>query len=435
MAAVNLLLAATSFIKDLIFAGFFGTTVMADSLNTAFLLPDAIGGNLIAYVLGVAAVPYLTRLWSSDRKDEFIGGTKGIAFHSFLAMTVVGAAMMLLKDPILALFGTSAGSLQQVETFYLMLIPCMLLFPLSAVGGAALQSIGSFYIPAAGPVVYNLTILAALLVVWLCQWDLSDGGLVFAGSIILGLVLSMLLTWSFLAAKLPGFLHMQQRSGTKAISFSSWFKQPLIIYKNIFPLFLVVALSQALFAIERMLASHGPMGTLAGLNYAYRIAQFPNWVFITALTSVILPVLSRSNVSSGRADTLYSALRLTFVIMVPAALILCLWREPIIKVLFERGAFDAESVKITSSLLAGYSLSVIGQAISAVCLRFCLASGSMRAPAWIYAITVFVIAVFDMLLLERMGPAALGYGALLGWSVNAVMMIGLVLRDSKYRRG
>ena len=142
-------------------------------------------------------------------------------------------------------------------------------------------------------------------------------------------------------------------------------------------------------------------GTLAGLNYAYRIAQFPNWVFVAAVTAVLLPALSRSAAAGGGGGSvkpeLYRALGATLCLMLPSAAVLYFLREPIISLLFGRGAFDSHSVALTSELLAGYSLSVAFQVVSVLCLRYFLACGRLYGPAAVYLVSTVCTIVFDLL--------------------------------------
>jgi putative peptidoglycan lipid II flippase len=437
VTAVNLLLAAVSFVKDIVFAGYFGTSAMADAVSTAFLLPDAISGNLFAYVIGIASVPFLTRLWASGLKENFILSIKVLTSHCMLVMIALVALLWFFREPILGLFGTSGVGVQPLEHLFILLVPSMLFFPLSAIGGAALQAVGSFYVPSLGPVIVNCFILTALAAAWAGAVDPFTGSWLYSGSIVIGTGFAAAVTWGYLVLKVPGFgrRKSRERSTGRALFARLRLKLLLPVYRDIGPLFLIILFTQGLYSGERILASHGPTGTLAGLNYAYRIAQFPNWVFITALTSVILPALSRSAGSLKENGGFYRSLWVTLLVMIPASLVLCLGREQVVSILFGRGAFGPESVEITSGLLAGYSISVIGQAFSAVCLRYFLANGGMMGPVYIYLLSGLSALSFDAFFLNQIGPAALGFGALLGWSLNAMLMFWFVLRDSKGWRG
>jgi peptidoglycan biosynthesis protein MviN/MurJ (putative lipid II flippase) len=191
-----------------------------------------------------------------------------------------------------------------------------------------------------------------------------------------------------------------------------------------------------LYAAERMIASNMETGTLAGLNYAYRVAQFPNWVFVAAVTAVILPAMSKAPGGSREAKTeLYRALKGTLALTIPAAALLFLLRETLIGLLFGRGAFDSHSVEVTAGMLAGYAFSVVGQALSGICLRYFLTVGRLYKPAAVCLASACVTIVFDLAAVPSIGPSALGWGSLAGWGLNALLMFGLVVRDSSQRSG
>lgn len=436
VASVNLLLAVVALLKDVMFAGYFGTTAMADAVNTAFLLPDTIGNNLIGYVLGIAAVPHLSRIWASGQSQEFMQAAVRLTLHCSIGLALLGGILYVFEQPILGLFGQPEidGMTRQLEQMFRLLLLCLVLFPLTAIGAAALQSKGSFYVPAFTPVLFNSMLLLGLIVAWSVSANPASGGWIFSSSILIGSGFATFYVWHRLKkeVRVRGSLPDVAKSGNPGKLFSM--ETLLPIYRDFGPLFLVIMVTQCLYTVERILASGFETGTLAGLNYAYRIAQFPNWVFIAALTSVILPAISRNAGRPSAVQEVYRALRATGMIMVPVAIILYLARKPIITVMLGRGAFGPESVEITSALLAGYSLSVVGQALSMVCLRYFIANGRMRNVVWIYSATILLSIVFDIFALERFGPASLGYGAMLGWSANAALMIGLWMKDSHSRK-
>ncbi|WP_373230229.1 lipid II flippase MurJ [Cohnella sp.] len=436
VAFVNLLLAVIAFLKDVIFAGYFGTTAMADAVNMAFLLPDTIGGNLIGYVLGIAAVPHLSRIWAVGQSRQFMQAVAGLAVQCSLLLALFGLFLYLFEQQILGWFGypDGAGTVRQLEQMFRLLLPCLVFMPLFAIGAAALQTLGSFYAPAFGPVIFNVFLLLGLVVSWASFASFELGGWIFSCSFFFGSGISAFYVWRRLIIEVrnKGSLPVGKRLSI-ADSLSS-FKVLSPIYRDFGPLFLVILATQCLYMVERVLASRLETGTLAALSYAYRIAQFPNWVFIAALTSVILPAISRAADRSSAIEGVYRALRVTLGVMVPVAVFLCLARKPIITLLLGRGAFGPESISITCDLLAGYSLAVIGQAVSTVCLRYFLANGRMKKVVGIFSASILLSIVFDVCAIDRIGPAALGYGALLGWSVNAIWMIGLLIKESATRK-
>lgn len=473
VTTVNLLLAVVSFAKDLSFAAYFGTSREADLVNSAFLLPEAIGYNLIAGVVGIAAVPAFTRAWQEGRRSEFLHDALRLAAHITLLMLAIGAALALARGWVFELAGYAAGSeeTRELERLYMLLLVTLPLFPLYAVGGAALQAAGAFYAAAAGPVLLNGLMLAALAASVLGGLPAATGATAYAASIVAGSGGMAVLVWTALRRRwrivtntsAPTGLREPIGSADSALTTatgrttaedartardrtSARHSLPghgtgglARVYRDFLPLLLLTLFSQAQYAAERTIASNLEPGTLAALNYAYRVSQFPNWVFVAAVTAVLLPSLSRT---SGLQDPeqaarpeLFRALRGTLLVMLPAAFLLFALRQPVVELLFGRGAFDAQSVSQTSGLLAGYSLGVVGQAVSGVLLRYLIARGRLYGPAAAYLTTAAVTVLFDLLAVREYGSEALGYGSLVGWTLNALLMFGFVLRDSNVRRG
>ncbi|WP_336787920.1 murein biosynthesis integral membrane protein MurJ [Paenibacillus sp. MMO-177] len=442
VTAVNLLLAAVSFLKDLSFAAYFGTSRSADLVNTAFLLPESIGYNLVAAVISVAAVPTLSRLWSGKQTDAYVRTTLRMALHASVFMLLLAFMLLMLREPVLALSGyhDSHEVLPELKKLYTLLLASLPLFPLFAIGGAALQASGSFYAAAAGPLLLNgLMLVASAWSGWTSAIE-ETGAVWFAWSIVGGAALMTVMVWTVWWRKLRRMgisLHQGSLRGSKG---NEAFGHELgRMYKDFFPFLLLTLCLQAVYAVERMLASNLGPGILAGLTYAYRVSQFPNWVFVAAVTSVLLPSLSRKSYAQSGFDgnearrELLRALKGTIAVMLPAAVLLYTFRGMIIELLFGRGAFDAQSVSITSELLAGYSLSVVGQAISAVSLRYFIAEGRMLIPAIIYGATSLITLLFDWLAVPHLGPSAIGYGSMIGWWANAILMSVWVQRSFRYR--
>jgi peptidoglycan biosynthesis protein MviN/MurJ (putative lipid II flippase) len=200
----------------------------------------------------------------------------------------------------------------------------------------------------------------------------------------------------------------------------------LRVVRTFAPFLLILFCSQFVYMVERHVASLLGSGTIAGLNYAFRLAQFPNWVFIAALTTVLLPAMARAvgerNPSRVRA-ALTRAIKITLLLTVPMSLVLYLGRVPIISLLLQHGSFDDNSLRTTADILAGYSLSIVPQAIVAVGLRYYMAVERMRVPAVLGLLAMLVTVLCDLLGAPKFGPAALGYGAACGAWVNALAIL------------
>nr|WP_246427451.1 lipid II flippase MurJ [Paenibacillus phyllosphaerae] len=473
------------------FAAYFGTSSAADVVNTAYLLPETLGYNLIAAVIAVATVPSFTRLWTGGNVEGFRTMVKRLALHTALAMAAIGCVLLLLRPVIAPLFGYSPAdpALPVFKPLYALLLITLPLFPLYATFAGALQASGAFYAAAIGPLLLNAFMLVAVIASLAFGLAPASGAYVFAGSIAAGTAAMAALTaiairrklapsrsgnmrtnssklaaavLSLEAGGLPvqgamspavwqestdegrperaahsGRAEWEARAATPGRKAAESARDESMrgIYRLFVPFFLLTLCTQVVYALERVMASQLHTGTITALTYAYRIAQFPNWVFVAAVTAVLLPSLSRvSHTREERRQQILRAIKGTLMLLLPVALVLFLCRRPIIALLLGRGAFDAAAVEQTAELLAGYALSVPGLAISAIGVRYYLAVGRVYKPAAIYALAAGGNLLFDYLLLDQLGASALGYGACAGWTLNAVLMIWLISRESDSTR-
>lgn len=135
------------------------------------------------------------------------------------------------------------------------------------------------------------------------------------------------------------------------------------------PIWLGSLLGQVYIVVERALASGLAEGSLAALSFADKLRQLPLGLFVAAISTVLFPTLSELSAKGdkrGLEETLSSGLRLVALITVPAAFGLAMLREPIVRLLFERGAFDASSTATTAAVVLYYSIGIIALAANSV---------------------------------------------------------------------
>lgn len=432
VTSVHLALAAVAFLKDLVFAAYLGTSSIADAINSAYLIPESIGYNLVAAVIGIAAVPTLSRCWTSGRYGEYWRTVLKLLIHMAAIMSVFTIFVVVFRNAVFNGFGFAddGDTFEWLRGYYLLLAPSLVLYPICHVGVAALQATRSFYLSALAPIVLNGTMLLALAIAMSAGTEIAEGGWLYSASILAGALFMTLFVWSGLLRK---YIGQKKRNAEADIPVDKIRSQVKEIYANALPLLFVIGFSQALYAVERALASHFGTGTLAALNYAYRVAQFPNWVFVAAITAVMLPAFSSA--SNHGVSELKRVLKVTVYLLLPASLLLFAVRMPVVTLLFQRGAFDENSVQLTSQMLAGYALSIVGAAISAICLRYFLAQGRMKGAVLIHLVSAFAAILFDALAMEDLGPSAIGYGSCVGWSCNAIMMIVWAAYTGQQRKG
>jgi len=184
--------------------------------------------------------------------------------------------------------------------------------------------------------------------------------------------------------------------------------------------------------IQTLLASFLEEGSVSWLYYADRLVQFPLGVFAIAISTASLPSLSRQVAENDLDEfkgTLGHALRLVFFISIPAMVGLIILGELIIQLLFERGAFDAQSTAMTARALVFYSLGLWAFSGIRVMVSAFYALQDTKTPVKVAVITLAANLLFSILL---MGPLKHG-GLALALSLASTLQLCLLLFFLKNR--
>ncbi|MCY9695063.1 murein biosynthesis integral membrane protein MurJ [Paenibacillus alginolyticus] len=426
VALINLLLALVAFVKDVVSAAYLGTSAAADAFSLAFFIPDMVGNNLSSAALGVACVPFFASWLDSENGQSIRTSIMAITWRVVVASVIICSLLYLLENSLLGTLGAGLpdSSLTLSYKLYAIMTPIVLLLPIAMVVSAYLQ-VKQIFVPIAiAPVLYHIIGLLVISSLMFLRPPIVEGTKWMSIAVLLGVVIQTL----FLGIVV---IRRVQRNRSSIPSVTSGYtinvkKTNLKAFYRIFWPYLAILIStQFVLSAERWFASRMEIGTVAGLNYAYRLAQFPNWVFVAAVTMVVLPALARSwnenNLLEMKA-MLHRGLQVTLWISVPASIILCFARDPIIHVLFGHGSFDKHSESITSAILAGYSLAIVGQAVSAVYLRLYLTIGRMHIPVISYGATAILNVSLDAWMTSLWGAAGIGIGAAISAAVNAIVL-------------
>lgn len=421
VAFINLLLAAAALMKDIMLASYLGTTYEADSLFLAFFITDMVGNNLIGSAIGTSCIPVFSKLYVNDRKEDLYKSIKAINILFFTATLIISFILMILGKSIVNYSAggfTEASKILSLKLLYL-LTASIILYPLIAIGNASLQVLGKFKVSALAPVLFNFIFLLGTTYCYINNIPVDSGIYYIVFSIILGLICIAALIYKFNNVD-NDFRYKRAKPTSKNI------KEVLPIVKIFLPYLLILFLSQTMLYVERNLASGFRPGSVAALNYAYRLSQFPVWVLAAAVGTVTFPKVSKLR-ELGDYEKLYEIIEKSLwtiiIFTIPMAVILYILRIPIISILFQRGTFDDSSLTVTADILAGYSIAVIGQSISSLCLKYLMSLEKIQTTVIIFFISSCINIFLDFFIVRRIGLIGIGYGAAVGAAVNAALML------------
>lgn len=410
----NLLLALIALLKDVLLAGFFGTSKIADAINLAFFIPDTIGNSLIGSALLVATIPIFTKLALGEDNSVYHAAVQRITTAVFIGTFVIWVGMLLFSTPLFHLFHETNE--EYIKNYFFLMAPIIVIAPLWLLGSAILQASKQFILPAVTPVIYNLLLLAVLFFCHSAGLEQVQGGRLFSLAITTAAMIVGAVTWFYIWKnhKLKWVFRKKQLPELTKMG-------------TVFTAYLFILLfGQAALFCERLFASSLENGTISALSYAYRISQFPLWVFIAAINTFILPRISihvmKKDLTSLKRDLTKSFI---FVIIMAAllSLFLVIFSEPLIKIVLARGSFDLQSVKLTSTIVKSYCLSIVGQSLYVFCTRFYVAEGKMKIPFIIgLAGSILNIGLLKFFV-PLAGAAGIGYAAAIASTFNGVSIL------------
>jgi putative peptidoglycan lipid II flippase len=278
---------------------------------------------------------------------------------------------------------------------------------------AVLNSHRRFFLPYFAPVLWNLSVVGAL--VWLATLGGAAAGvrdivLVMSGAALVGGVLQF-------AVQLPATLRLVGRIDPRPSLDAPGVRQALRAFG---PAVAGRGVAQLSGWLDLFLASWLATGALAALGYAQRLHALPLALFGTSFAVVELPELSRLREQDAAARRLAGSFAAAVFLTVPSAVGLLVFGFPIVRAVYERGRFDADASWLVYGVLGAYSLGLLPSVGSRLLQNVFLASGDTRTPAAIALVRVLLAAGAGALLMvwldrfevsEVLGVPASGSGA------------------------
>lgn len=416
VGGLTLISRVTGFIRDMVIAYIFGAGSSTDAFLVAFKIPNFLRRLFAEGAFSQAFIPILSeyRMQRGEGAVKIlvaqVAGSLGGILILIALIGIIGASWWVL------LF--APGFFHHPEKYQLTVEMLQITFPylffiaLTAFAGGILNTYGHFAVPALTPVLLNLTMIGA-------AWGLSP---YFEHPILAlawGVSLAGIIQLTF---QLP-FLHRLHLVSKPRFN---WYDEGVTKVRQLMiPAIFGVSVSQINLLIDTLLASFLATGSVSWLYYSDRLIEFPLGVFGLALSTVMLPTLSKS-VAQGDmqtyAHTLDWALRWVCLILIPSTLGLMVLAGPILATLFHSGQFTDHDVFMTTRSLIAYTLGLTGFVLVKV-----LASGFYSRQDTKTPVKIGIIAMVSNIVLNFIFIFPLQHAGLaLSISLSALLNAGLL---------
>ncbi len=409
-------------VRDQVMAFCFGTTYLNDAFVVGYKIPNLLRSLFGEGALSASFVPIYNEIGikeSRHRQINFALQVLGILTLFLLILTVIGivAAPWIVKwlYP-----GLAAETSKLAIILTRIMFPYLLWIGLSSTLIAILNSHDKFFITGLSSGLLNLGMIFSMvvprfvfglegeaLVKW-AAWGVFGGG-----------VLQTLINFPYL--KQLGYpLKLFVRFGGEALK---------TMWTRFLPSLIGVGIREINLVADSLMASFLAVGSISALEYGYRLFQFPLGMFAISTGMVLLPTYSKL-MTHGDWEGLSKNLRLAAVnltyIMLPITTLIIALGGDAVRLVFERGAFDAQASLWTTQALIYYSLGLIFFSFNQALTPLFFANKDTRTPVHIAAAMVALNIVLNFILMQFMQHRGLAFATSITAMVNFVIQFYLI---------
>src|SRR5215207_780638 len=406
--------------REIVARSYFGTSGAMSAFTLAFQVPNLVRALVADAALSSAFVPVFSELLENKRRREALQLAAALAGLLLVALGTLTLAFILLAPVLMPLF-TGDGSTPALDDLTVglsqVLFPIVVLLGLNGLVVGILNAHEQFTIPALAPLVWNLVIIAGL--VGLSPLFEGDDQLyAYAIGVLAGTTVQLVMC-------LPGL----RRLGYPLRLSFDFRHDPRV--RQVLLLMLPVSLGLGLINVSLLVNS--AIGFLvseqapAAIDAAFRIYMLPQGMFSVAVATVLFPVLSRLATrrdAAGLRELIGTGMRQISLLLIPSAAAIVALSTPIVRLIYERGQFDAESTAQASEALFWFSFSLPVSGITLLLTRSFFSLQRPWLPTRLAAWSIAVNIVVSLALYEPMGIG----GVVLGTTVGNVVLCVLEVR-------
>jgi putative peptidoglycan lipid II flippase len=356
-AAATALSRILGLVREMVATYYFGVSGKINAFTIAFQIPNLVRALVADAALSSAFVPVFVDLLKRDPKRAWrIAST--LFWLMLLGLTALSALFILVAPWVVGIFGDPGHDRALAVGLSRVLFPIVALLGVTGIVVGILNSYDHFTVPAISPVFWNIAIIVGL-VIGVPQAESMDTKLyVYAAAILVA---------TFIQAFLP-MPWLRGRDGHLQLVLD-W-RDPAVkrVFVNMVPVTLGLGLINVNAVIDMFFASRllDPNLAPTAIQKAFLVYMLPQGMFSVAIATVLFPTLSRyasaareTGDYTGFRATVSTGLRQIAFLLIPAAVVSAVLAEPIVRILFERGAFQPAQTPVVAGALAAFSAGLV----------------------------------------------------------------------------
>lgn len=430
VGTMTILSRVLGFARDVLIAAVLGTSYVADAFFVAFRIPNMFRRLFAEGAFDSAFIPLFAKRLHADGPDA----ARRFAGQALSGLVVLHVAVTVLAEiamPWLMLL-LAPGFSSDPEKFALAVLlarialPYLAFMSVVALYTGVLNAFGRFAVAAFAPTLLNVVLIAVLLgFIASGSEDQSAAGVALAwGIAVSGLVQVIVVVPA--AAKVAMRVPWQRPQLTPDMRRLVTLALPGVVAGGMAQI--TVVISTVIATLQDRVVSW--------LYYADRLFQLPLGVIGVAIGVVLLPTLSHKLRSGDHEAVLASenrALEFALLLTLPSAVALFLAAEPIMRVLFERGAFTAVDTRATASMLAALALGLPAYVMIKVLHPSFFAREDTKTPMIFAGVSMAANIMLSYILFVLIGATGIAIATMLSGWINVALLVATLRRRERFK--
>lgn len=377
--------------RDICLSFFYGASIVSD----VYLVANTIAIVLFSIVLkGVSTgfIPMYQKIEFEANKEGANRFTINIINVLLVLATGFFVFGFIFTEQLVRVFasGFEGDNLKLAVSFTRIVLVSMFFYGLNEVFAALLELHNKFVITA----FYGIT--GSVITIIFIYISYQTNILLFAFGLVAASISQFLLLYGF------GRKYLYKYSPTISL------KDPHLreLIRMAIPVMIGVSLTQINNIIDNTIASQIVIGGISSLNYAGKVSNLVNGIFVETIVVLIFPFISKMAAEDNIVQykkTIANATIAISLFLIPAAIGCMILAEPIVQLLFGRGAFDDQAIMLTSGALYFYAFSMIGYGLRDVFARGFYAIHDTKTPMVISAFSMIMNIILNIILSRCMG--------------------------------
>lgn len=367
---ITLLVKIFGYAEKLILANYFGTSYQVDVYTVVLTIVL----SLFFFFREIVEPGFLNVFIDARSKgNDYVSWNlfnKGIRLIFFVTL-IISLFSFIYPQTITAIFapGFQGERLTLSETLVKIAIPACIFLALSTLTSITLNGLKIFVLPASGELAFKSVIIICMV-------------LFYKNYGIIGATIGIVLGSAFRLG--VHLIKLYRKISFKRISVEAKYKRR--IYQLTWPLLLGVGFSQVSSLVDNIFGSYLQEGGIAALSYAKKLVELPVVLFPYVISVVVFPYFSQLAIERQHEklkNILADSLKWITIGFLPVAAFFFIYAVPIVEIIFQRGAFNADSTLLTSKPLMAYSFGLVFFAIETILVIFYYSNADTKTPVFV----------------------------------------------------